>query len=126
MGWLRRLLGGSARTKEDLVRELAKARIADDPTAEIFGATPSTIEGLPPMVLMGLPEATIVTIVETYLTGRAQGLPEHQVFELMEAHRSMVAHGDPPQPCDLMSYIKYRVEIEHGHGAPIPVSHIEH
>ncbi len=123
MGWLRDLLSG--RTKESLIRALAKKRVATDTAAAMFGATPDAIEALPLEMLMGLPEATIVSIVEAWTQGKSQGIPEEHVFQLIEAHRSMVAEGTMPEAPTLQSYVNYRVALEHGHGAPLAVGHVD-
>lgn len=125
MGWLGKLLGGS-QTKEDLIRGLAKQRLAGDAAAAAFGATPAAIDALPLEMLMGLPEATIVTIVESWSQGRSQKISEDHIFHLIEAHRSMAAEGEMPASPTLDSYVKYRVSLEHADGAPLSAAHIEH
>jgi hypothetical protein len=125
MGWLSNLFG-VGRTKEGLIRALAKKRVASDPSAEVFGVTPAAIEALPLEMLMGLPEATIVMIVEAWSQGKAQSIPEDQVFELIEAHRSMAAEGEMPPSPTLESYITYRVSLEHSDGIPISEAHVRH
>ena len=117
MGFFSKLFG--RRTKEDLIRDLVKSRIKDDPKSEIFGVTPDTIDKLPQIMLMGLPEATIVTIAETYTLMKAQGVPEDEILEAIEVHRSSIGANKMPSPLSLQNYVKYRVAIEHSDGSPI-------
>jgi hypothetical protein len=119
MALFSKLLGGNRRSKVDLIKDLVKERIRGNPTAEAWGATPDAIESLPEMMLMSLPEATIVTIVEAYVALKPQNLADSEILESIEAHRSMITTGTMPRPLTLTSYIKYRVALEHSHGAPI-------
>jgi hypothetical protein len=72
----------------DLIRQLAKQRIATDPMAAALGLTAATIDSLPELQLAGLPEATILAIVETWAILRGQGIAESEIFAKIEAHRS--------------------------------------
>ena len=125
MGWLSALFGGG-RTKESLIRTLVKKRVSSDPSAAVSGVTPDAIDALSAERLMGLPEATVVMISEAWSQGKGRGLPEGQIFQLIEAHRSMAAKGDLPLSLTLESYIEYRVDLEHSDGMPVSVDHIEH
>jgi hypothetical protein len=48
--------------KENLIRGLVKRRVQNNRVADMLG----DVDSIPNQLLMGLPEATIVTIVETY------------------------------------------------------------
>jgi hypothetical protein len=80
----------------------------------MLGLTLSDIDDLPIAMVMGLPEATVTTIVETWMELRRQGSSDKDIFELIEIHRS-VLFGDekrsPPQ--NIAEYVKYRLSIEH-------------
>lgn len=119
MGFLKKLFGGSASPKEELIKNLAKTRVRTDPTARRMGYDEGMIDSLGTMQLMGIPEAAIVTIVETYALSLKSGAPERAILEHIENHRSQIGSGTLPVPLTLESYIKYRLEIEHSHGAPI-------
>jgi len=84
-----------------------------------MGFSESMIDSLGAMALMGIPEAAIVTIVETYALSLKSGAPEEAILNHIESHRSQFGAGTMPTPLNLETYIKYRIEIEHGHGAPI-------
>lgn len=119
MGFLKKLFGGGASSKEELIKNLAKTRIRTDPMARRMGYDESMIDSLETMQLMGIPEAAIVTIVETYALSLKSGAPESAILEHIENHRSQIGSGVFPVPLNLESYIKYRLEIEHSHGVPI-------
>jgi hypothetical protein len=119
MGFINSLFGGGKPSKNDLIKKLAKDRINTDPMAESMGFNESMIDSLGTMELMGIPEAAIVTIVETYVLSLKSGAPEEAILNHIENHRSQLGTGTMPVPLNLESYIKYRIEIEHGHGAPI-------
>jgi len=119
MGFLKNVFGGGKPSKEDLIRDLAKERIKTDPLAESMGYNESMIDSLGTTELMGIPEAAIVTIVETYALSLKSGAPEEAILNHIENHRSQLGAGSMPVPLNLETYIKYRIEIEHGHGAPI-------
>lgn len=121
MGILGRLFGRGV-SKEKLIRNLARKRVQSDPTlADV------DVDGIGSVLLMGLPEATIVCIVETYWIMKRQGnLSDEEILEAIEAHRSMLGEaGTMPSPLKLSSYIKYRLSLEHSHGAPISIKFVD-
>jgi len=113
------------RNKVDLIKDLAKARVKEHSMASVFGVTPEAIDQLPLVELMGLPEATVVTIAETYSQMKSQGLPDTEILNLIEAHRSMIGSGSMPNPVTLPSYVQYRIKLEYRDVAPISERHIE-
>lgn len=119
MGLWSSLFGSGDLSKNDLIRALAKQRIRQDPRASAMGFSDSMIDSLGVLQLTGLPESTIATIVETYAMLKKRGAPDHEILGRIEAHRSSIGSGVMPTPLNLESYTQYRVEIEHGHGAPI-------
>lgn len=119
MGFLNKLFGGGDSAKEDLIKNLAKERVRADPAASRMGFDESMIDSLDTMQLMGIPEAAIVTIVETYAQSLKTGASERVILEHIENHRSQIGSGTLPEPLNLESYVNYRLEVEHGHGAPI-------
>ncbi len=119
MGFLKNLFGGGKPSKNDMIKNLAKERIRTDPLAESMGFSESMIDSLGTTELMGIPEAAIVTIIETYALSLKSGAPEEAILNHIENHRSQLGTGSMPVPLNLETYIKYRIEIEHDHGAPI-------
>ena len=117
-------LGAPSLNKIELIINLAKMRFQNDPIAEVFSVV-EYIDSLPDTKLMGLPEATIVTIVETYWQLRNQGLSDKEIFEAIENHRAIIGTGTIPSPLTLSTYIKYRVGLEHSGIAPISETFID-
>lgn len=113
---------GVSANKIELIRNLVKKRVQNDPIASMLG----DIDSLSETMLMGLPEATIVTIVETYWQSKNQGLSDKEILETIERHRASFGNsGTLPSQLTLSNYIKYRVGLEHSHGAPISDDFIE-
>jgi hypothetical protein len=120
MGLWRSLFGGSRPSKNDLIRSLAKQRVRQDPSASAMGFDERMVDSLGRLQLAGLPESPIVTIMETFAILKKRGVPEPEIFARIEAHRSSIGSGEIPRPLSLESYIQYRIDLEHSHGAPIP------
>ncbi len=109
--------------KIELIKTLAKKRVQNDPIASMLG----DINELPETILMSLPEATIVTIVETWAILKAQGVPEEDILKRIEAHRSSLGdYGDLPKPLTLENYIKYRLNLELGPNVPLSEEFIDY
>lgn len=117
MGWFSKFLG-SGRTKEDMIRSLVKNRLAGDVLADAIGAIPEAINEAPPEMIWSLPEATIVAIVEAWAQGRSRQIPEKQIFQFIEAHRSKAVKGELSASPTLISYLRYRIDLEHAHAHP--------
>ena len=70
-------------------------------------------------VIMGSPEATIVTIVETYFILKIKNMAEKDIFDKIEEHRNkMFGHTSGVEHLmsknmKLNEYIKYRIEKEY-------------
>ncbi|MGE0558104.1 MAG: hypothetical protein AB7E73_15700 [Burkholderiales bacterium] len=107
--------------KNELIKELIQRRVRGDPVAKSMGFTARTIDSLSDLQLAGTPEATIVTIVETWVLLRRAGARDADIFSRIEDHRSHVfPRGQMPTPLNLITYIKYRLILEHSRGAPMP------
>jgi hypothetical protein len=120
MSFLSRFFGLGGTTKDKLIKNLVKERIGSNPMANSMGFDKNMVDSLTDIQLASLPEATIVTIVETWASLRKQGIPEENILGAIEAHRSSLGDaGDMPSPLTLPNYIKYRIGLEHQHGAPI-------
>lgn len=127
MGILSKLFGGSGTNKNKLIKNLVKERIGSDPMAASIGFDKSMVDSLTDFQLAGLPEATIVTIVETWTLLSKKGIPEENILKHIEEHRSSLGDsGNIPSPLTLSNYIKYRLELEHGHGASIREDFIDY
>ena len=108
--------------KVAFIKSLVKKRIQKDPGMSMTG----NIDALSDTMLMGLPEATIVTIVETYLQLKRQGISVTESLKAIENHRASIGDsGILPSELTLSNYIKYRVGLEHSHGAPITDEFVE-
>jgi hypothetical protein len=77
-------LGSANSDKIKIIKGLVRERVQNDPIASKLG----DIDGLSETMLMGLPEATIVTIVETWAILRKQGVGEEEILKRIEAHRA--------------------------------------
>jgi hypothetical protein len=123
------------RTKFDLIRDLIKDRLREDPTAAAMGATPEMVDQQPDEVLIGTPEATIVTIIEAYHALQNSGASLAETFIAIERHRNQLIPGEMPisalsksgtgMRC-LHIYINYRVQLEHRDGPELSVKNIIH
>ena len=113
-------------SKTDLIRSLLKARLRDDPMANMAGVTPDLVDQQSDQDVLGTPEATIVTIVESYIQLSRLGFPESEILRRIEKHRSMIGSATMPSPLTLRSYIRYRVSLEYAHSAPVGDASIDH
>jgi hypothetical protein len=68
------------------------------------------------VTLMGSPEATIVTIVETYHVLREQGVSAASALSEIEEHRSIMSPRASQIGSDLEAYVRNRVRLEHRSG----------
>lgn len=116
---------GGGVDKNSLIKELAKSRVRNDPIAAI-GFDESMVDSLSGMQLAGLPEGTIVTIVETWALLKKKGIPDEEILQRIENHRSRgCGGGSLPIASTLSSYVKYRVHLENETGAQIADEFIE-
>jgi hypothetical protein len=113
-------------SKTDLIRSLLKARLRDDPMAKMAGVSPDTVDQQSDEDVLGAPEASIVTIVESYIQLSRLGFPEPEILRRIEKHRSMIGADTIPSPLTLRSYIRYRVSLEYAHSAPVSDASIDY
>ena len=114
---IRRLFGRGG-AKKKLIRALVRKRARTDPLARRLG----NVDSLPDYVLMGLPEATVVDVVERYwrMKSRDPYVFDEKILEGIEAQRAKLRDpGSLPSPLTLSCYIKYRLSLEHSHGASL-------
>jgi len=122
MGFLKKLLGKKPNDKIALIRDLVKERVESDPFVKHL----VEIESLSEFELMGLPEATVVTIVESYMIfTQKQGILSEEALGLIENHRSAIRSGEIPSPLTLTSYVKYRLALDHSRGLSIPEASVD-
>ena len=102
-------------TKTEFIKLLLRQRLEAD---GVFEQWLDEFNQMTEFQVMGTPEATLVTIVETYSELRRRGgLTDEAIFTAIERHRSTPTEGGHlPNPLTLQSYVFYRVELEHGHG----------
>lgn len=111
MGVWSSLFGGGRPSKNDLIRDLARQRVCQDPMASAMGFNERMVDSLGMLQLAGLPESTIAIIVETYAMLKKHGAPDHEIFTRIEAHRSSIGSGEIPNPLSVESYTQYRIEM---------------
>lgn len=114
MGFFSSLFGGGGPSKNDVIRSLAKTRL------RLLGIDDGPIDSLGMLQLAGLPESTIATIVESYGALKKRGESDEEIFLRIESHRAQIGSGDIPEPLTLESYVQYRIDVEHSHGA-VPI-----
>lgn len=108
-----------------LIRAFAKKRVMQDPLAKLAGFHPSMVDELPPHVLIGLPEATLLTIVESFaILVQEEGASPQQALAAIERHRSIEISGVAHPPAMLEEYVVYRVALEHQDGPSIQREHV--
>lgn len=87
--------------------------------AGVFQRWRDKLNQMSEFTVMGLPEATLVTIVETYTELRRRAWTDEAIFTAIERHRStFVSEGRLPIPLTLQDYVLYRLGLEHGHAEP--------
>ena len=110
MGVFKKLFGRDGPDEYDVIRALVLHHFRSHPS---IGE--QMVKRLGESELMSLPEATIFKIVETHFRLKKQGRPDQEIFSSIEARRSKIGSGIMPKPLNLESYVKYRLDIEHGH-----------
>jgi hypothetical protein len=114
------VFGKAGVNKNELIKQLVKLRVKSDPMVNATGFNENMVDALSEFQLAGLPESTIIAIVETWAILKKKGIPEEEIFMKIENHRASFGDfGELPTPLTLSNYIKYRLDLEHGHGAPI-------
>ena len=58
------------------------------------------------------PEAMILDVVSKYSSLHEAGVPDNDIWERLEANRYEWGEGRLPVPCDLNTYVEYRLGIE--------------
>ena len=101
--------------RANIIRDTYKIAIKDILVQN--GVNPAAVDKLPMETLFRLPEATILTILEIYCGVKNQNpfLDDKYVFQSIEEMRSSAVRGSENFPQDnLLDYITYRLELEHG------------
>jgi hypothetical protein len=116
--------------KINLIISLTKKRIYSDPFLKQRYEEDNIeqIEKWPEILLMSIPEATIVSIVQTYWMIKHQtGASDREILDAIERHRKTLfpESGPMPSPLTLSSYIKYRLNMELSYGVPISSEFID-
>jgi hypothetical protein len=115
---------GPKRTKFGLIRDLIKERLREDRITAGMGLTPDMVDEQPDEVVIGTPEATVVTIIETYHALRDAGASLSEALVAIEQHRNQFIPGRMPISASLSTYISYRVRLEHADGPNLPPASI--
>ena len=110
-----------------LVKRLFISRCESDPMAQMMasmmGVDPQEMSG--EMLMQGAPEATILRVVEQFLTMRDQGATEEfAVKTLNQMHSAMLSMAgedlsELQRASTLFQYIRHVIDAVHNHGGPI-------
>lgn len=99
--------------RANIIRDTYKIAIKDILIQN--GANPAAVDKLSIETLFRLPEATVLTILETYCGAKNQSsfVDDKHVFQAIEEMRSSAVRGSKNFPQNnLLDYITYRLELE--------------
>ena len=116
---------GIKNPKIQLIKNLIRHRIKTTPALNGV-LSENEVDQLSDLVALGLPEGTIVTIVETWISLRRQGVTDGEIIRRIEHHRSSIGSSQLPVPLNLENYIAYRIRIEHESTVPVDMSFIRY
>lgn len=126
-GLFKKRIPGPERERQALVKRLFLERCASDPAAgmmaTMMGVDPEEMSG--EMLMQGAAEASILRIVEQFLTMQDQGASEEfAVKTLNQMHASMLSIAgeslaELQRASTLFQYVRHFVDAVHGHGSPI-------
>src|SRR5690606_8054649 len=88
MAIFEKLFNSNNAQKLRLIRELTRFRIRSDPAAPVMGVDPDQVDSLSDNQLLMLPEASIATIVETYVKLVSCGQDAQSAISQIDVHRS--------------------------------------
>lgn len=109
-----KLLGSGNSPKVRLIRELTRFRIKTDPASQLMGIDPGQVDSLAENQLMMLPEASIATIVETYIELVRRGIGAQSALLQIDNHRSAGFGSEKSsETANLFDYVADRMRIEH-------------
>jgi hypothetical protein len=116
MALLDKLLGSGNSQKVRLIRELTRFRIKADPGAQLMGIDSGQVDSLAENQLMMLPEASIATIVETYVQLIHRGVSAQSALSQIDNHRSSgFGSAKSSETANLFDYVADRMRLEHEH-----------
>lgn len=126
MGIFSSLFGRKPDTKEALIRAIAALRIRTDPASKMLGYNERMLDDLSLEQIYMLPEASIVTMVETFVGFRRKGVPARQAIEAIEQFRSQTFRKLPlPLPNSFFDFVAARIHLEHRSGAQLDEEFID-
>lgn len=126
MGIFSSLFGRKPDKKEALIRAIAALRIRTDPASKMMGYNESMLDKLSMEQIYMLPEASIVTMVETFVELRRKGIPARQVIEAIEQFRAQQFRSLPlPLPNSFFDFVAARIHLEHKSGAQLDEEFID-
>jgi hypothetical protein len=113
---LNRLLRGSVeRAKLALIRDLVLERVKSDPL--LVDVQEYHIDRMDLGELYGLPEATLLSIVEAYVSQRYAGLDHYSALLAIEDYRGQAGLVNFDHDTTLEEYTQRRIKVEHGDGS---------
>lgn len=117
MSFLSSLFGASPPKKDMVIREILRFRIQTDPASSLMGLEPGLADKIPREQLYGLPEASIVTIVESYVQLVKAGTDVKQAIERIDSFRTEKFGGSgTPERSNVFDYIIARIARDHPEG----------
>ncbi len=111
----------SAAQQEEIgfIKSLVRERLEQ---AGVFEQWRKEFEEMDNFMVMGTPEATLVTIVKSYLLLKANAWEDREIFRRIEDERRLLLGSAPlPSPLTLHRYVRHRIDLEHRH-ATVPLS----
>lgn len=117
MSFLSSLFGASPPKKDMVIREIFRFRIQTDPASSLMGMEPSFADKIPREQLYGLPEASIVTIVESYVQLVKAGTDVKQALERIDSFRTERFGGSGTRErSNVFDYVIARIALDHPQG----------
>jgi hypothetical protein len=109
-----KLFSSNDSQKIRLIRELTRFRIKTDPAAPVMGIDKDQVDSLSDSQLLMLPEASIATIVETYIQFVRRGTTAQSALSQIDVHRSSgFGSVRSAETANLFDYVADRMRIEH-------------
>jgi hypothetical protein len=94
MGLFKRIFGPK-KTIEDLIRSLVRKRVLGDGTVTDPAEFNVWLDNATQVILYGVPEASIVTIIQTYVDMEAKGYNHYDILNTIEESRSRLVEASP-------------------------------
>lgn len=107
-----------------LIRSLLIARVECDPAAQKSGFSSVQVRQLTDLQLMGAPEATMTTIMESFVRLMSAGDSYEKAIAKIESHRANLGIVAPSSLTTIEEFLEDRVRIEH-QDTFMPAGHVK-